>query len=182
MADIAAKQGALKPEMSIKIEIPISRTEISNKLKELINNKWMLRWTTSKDYKHSKKVLDKPNSILAKKILQLPRLKMKRLVEIVTGHNSLSLFQLKVDPDVNPLCRFCEEENETFHRFITDCPRLRQFRADTVGHFDTGTWRTAKLLNFSYIPEINAYLERRDYLVYGNLQYLDHNYSVDDSS
>ena len=74
--------------MSIKIEIPISRTEISKKLKELISNIWMLRWTTSKEYKHSKNFLDKPNPNLAKKILQLPRLKMKRLVEIITGHNN----------------------------------------------------------------------------------------------
>ena len=58
----------------------------------------MLRWTTSKEYKHSKLFLDKPNSNRAKKILQLPRLKMKRLVEIITGHNNLSYFQYKVDP------------------------------------------------------------------------------------
>ena len=182
LADLAAKQGALEPEMSIKIETPISKTEISNKLNDLIKNKWMLRWKTSTDYRHSKKFLDKPNPILAKKILQLPRLKMKRLVEIVTGHNNLSYFQFKVDPDVNPLCRFCEEENETFHHFITSCPRLRQFRADTVGDFDSETWKTTQVLKFSYIPEINDYLERKDYLIYGNLQYLDHNYSLDDSS
>ena len=78
---------------------------------------------------------------------------MKRLVDIITGHNKLSYFQFKVDPDVNPLCRFCEEQNETFHHFITDCPRLRQFRLDTVGDNDRNTWKSAQLLNFSYIPE-----------------------------
>ena len=182
MADEAAKQGALEPEMSIKLEVPISSTEISNRLKELIYDKWMLRWTTSKEYKHSKKFLDKPNTIRAKKILQLPRLKMKRLVEIVTGHNNLSYFQFKVDPDVNPLCRFCEEDNETFHHFITECPRLRQFRTDTIGQFSIRDWKTSQLLNFSSIPEINDYLERKDYLIYGNLQILDHNYSTEDSS
>ena len=67
LVDITAKQGALEPEMSIKIGIPISKTEVTNKLKKLINNKWRLRWTTSKEYKHSKKFLDKPNPILAKK-------------------------------------------------------------------------------------------------------------------
>ena len=41
MADTTAKQGALEPKMSIKIEISISKTEISNKLTELISNKWM---------------------------------------------------------------------------------------------------------------------------------------------
>ena len=127
-------------------------------------------------------LLNKPDTARAKKILQLPRLKMKRLVEIITGHNNLSYFQFKVDPDVNPLCRFCEEENETFHHFITDCPRLRQFRLDCIRHFDEHSWKVDELLNFSYIPEINDYLERKDSFVYGNLQILDRNYSSDDSS
>ena len=182
LADTAAKQGALEPKMSIKIEVPISRTEIANRLKLQISNKWKLRRTTSKEYKHSKLFLEKPNPNLARKILQLPRLKMKKLVEIITGHNNLSYFQFKIDPDVNPLCRFCEENNETFHHFITDCPRLRQFRLDTIRNFSSGNWKSQHLLNFSYIPEINDYLERKDYLIYGNLQLLDHNYSLDDSS
>ena len=182
LADAAAKQGALEPDMSIKINVPISKTEVSNELKHLISNKWLLRWTTSKEYKHSKNFLMGPNPILAKKILQLPRLKMKRLVEIITGHNNLSYFQFKIDPDVNPLCRFCEEENETFHHYITSCPRLRQYRADTVGEFVSRKWKIEQILNFSFTPEINDYLERKDYLLYGNLHYLDHNYSLDDSS
>ena len=135
---------------------------MSNRLKGLIYDKWMLKWTTSKEYKHSKIYLEKPSTIRAKKILQLPRLKMKRLVEIVTGHNNLSYFQFKADPNVNPLCRFCQEENETIHHFITDCPRLRQFRADTIGNFSKSSWKTSQLLNFSYMPEINDYLERKD--------------------
>ena len=182
LADLAAKQGALEPQMSIKVEIPLSKTEIDNTLKSLIYNKWQLRWTSSPDYKHSKLFLNKPDTTRAKKILQLPRLKTKRLVEIITGHNNLSYFQFKVDPDVNPLCRFCEEQNETFHHLVTDCPRLRQFRTDNIKPFDGNSWSVAELLNFSYIPEINDYLERKDYLVYGNLQILDHNYSSDDSS
>ena len=105
LADHDAKQGALEPHMSIKTDIPLSKTEITNTLKEQIYNKWLLRWVTSTDYKHSKK------------ILKLPRLKMKRLVEITTGHNNLSYFQLKVDPEVILLCRFCEEQNETFHHY-----------------------------------------------------------------
>ena len=39
LADHAAKQGALEPNMSIKTDIPISKTEIANTLKEQIYNK-----------------------------------------------------------------------------------------------------------------------------------------------
>ena len=62
LANQAAKQGALEPHMSIKTDIPISKTEIANTLKEQIYNKWILKWVTSTDYKHSKKFLNKPDS------------------------------------------------------------------------------------------------------------------------
>ena len=64
VTDLSAKQGAQEPDISIKIDVLISTTEITNKLKELINNKLMLRWTTIKEYKHSKKFLEKHNWIL----------------------------------------------------------------------------------------------------------------------
>ena len=107
---------------------------------------------------------------------------MKRLLEIITGHNNLSYFQFKVDSDVNPLCRFCEEQNETFHHYITDCPRLRQYRTDNIKLFDIDSWKTSDVPKFSFTQEINDYLERKDYLLYGNLQFLDHTYSMDESS
>lgn len=115
-------------------------------------------------------------------MLQQPRLKMKRLVEIITGHNNLSCFQYKIDRDVNPMCRFCKEENETFHHFITKCPRLRQMRKDSIKPFTQGDWKAYDLIKFSFLKEINNYQERKDYLVYGNLQILDINYSLADSS
>lgn len=52
LADEAAKLGALEPEMSIKVNVPTSRTEINNKLKKYIQDKWHLRWTLSQEYKH----------------------------------------------------------------------------------------------------------------------------------
>lgn len=107
---------------------------------------------------------------------------MKRFVEIITGHNNLSYFQFKIDPDVNPLCRFCGEENETFHHFITTCPRLRQLRLDTIKHYKTDDWKINEMISFSQTREVNDYLERKDYLVYGNLVFLDTNYSTDSTS
>ena len=69
LADETAKQGALEPTMSVKVDIPISKTEISNRLKEQIYSKWHLRWTTNPEYKHSKFFLCKPDTNRAKRIL-----------------------------------------------------------------------------------------------------------------
>ena len=117
-----------------------------------------------------------------KKILKLPRLKMKQFVEILTGHNNLSYFQFKIGTDISPLCRFCEESNENFQHFITDWTRLRQLRLDHIAKFEAQNWKANKLIKFSFTTEIHANLERKDDLVYGNTQFLKHNCSLDDSS
>lgn len=101
---------------------------------------------------------------------------------IITGHNNLSCFQFKIDPDVNPMCRFFEEEIETFHHFITTCPRLRQLRQNNIRHYETYDWKINEMLTFSQTREINDYLEKKDYLVYGNSVNLVANYSTDSTS
>ena len=60
-----------------------------------------------------------------------------------------------------PLCRFCEEENETFYHFATNCPCFRlscfhYFQNDTC--FINGQWSIRSLLDFSNIPSITAAL------------------------
>ena len=95
---------------------------------------------------------------------------MKRLVELISGHNNLSYSQFKVDQEINLIWRFCEEENETLHNFITSCPRLRQLRLDSKGLHSPIDWKLNNLIDFSLTPEINDYLERKDSLLYWNLQ------------
>ena len=48
LADDTAKKGALELSMSVKINIPLSQTDISNRVKTQIFNKWHLRWTINK--------------------------------------------------------------------------------------------------------------------------------------
>ena len=56
---------------------------------------------------------------------------------------------------------YVKTRTKLFANYITDCPGLRQFRTDNIGHFNSNTWKTTELLNFSYIPEINDYLESK---------------------
>ena len=67
----------------------------------------------------------------AKKILNISRSHLTRLISIITEFNYLSYIQFKANPTINPLCRLCGEDNETFWHFITDCPRLQTNRNDT---------------------------------------------------
>ena len=68
----------------------------------------------------------------------------------------------KLDPDTNPICKFCKERNETFIHF-TECPRLRTYQNDcfsgtTISH----DWNIDNLLAFSYKKEINQAVEGLD--------------------
>ena len=49
-------------------------------------------------------------------------------VRTITWHNFLGKHQNYIDPQISKVCRFCEENEETFYHFITDCPALRLIR------------------------------------------------------
>ena len=52
---------------------------------------------------------------------------MRRFIECTTGHNNLNYLQSKICPeDVSELCRFCEEEPETFDHLLNECPCFHQ--------------------------------------------------------
>ena len=52
-------------------------------------------------------------------------------IKIVTGQNSLNYIQSKIS-NISPLCRFCEEEDEAFFHFMTDCLVFQQTRTEIM--------------------------------------------------
>ena len=63
----------------------------------------------------------KPHRNKAKSILKLKGTEIKTLIEIITGQNNLNYMNNKVYGS-DDLCRFCEEENETYDHLINECP------------------------------------------------------------
>ena len=58
---------------------------------------------------------------------------MRRLIELITGHSNLNYVQHKIDPvNVSPLCRFCEEEDETFAHLLNECPCFISYLKDIL--------------------------------------------------
>ena len=64
--------------------------------------------------------------------------------------------QFKTNPEINPLCWLCEEENESFWLFLTQSPRLKTYRDDTF--LDTppqqDNWKFRQIMQFSAYPTI----------------------------
>ena len=106
----------------------------------------------------SKIFLPEPHIGKSKEILQLARGQMCRLIEIISGHNNLNYLQSKIYPhDVSELCRFCEEEDETFDHLIFECPCFRIARQDIFLDRDfkgTLDWKPHELLKFCNNPQI----------------------------
>ena len=88
-----------------------------------------------------------PNKNKAKNILNLSRSNLTKLISIITGFNCVSNIQFKADPTINPLCRLCGEENETFWHLATECPRLKMYREEVFldKYPEQENWGTYKL-------------------------------------
>ena len=70
------------------------------------------------------------NKQLGKLAMELTRLQLGRFIRIITGHNNLLYHRSNIDPDIDPMCRFCREKQETFIHFFTDCPALWRDRQE----------------------------------------------------
>ena len=79
-----------------------------------------------------------------------------------TGHNNLNYFQSKIYPeDVSELCRFCEEEPETFAHLLNECPCFQQARIDILHNqpiINSLNWDSDDIIAFSHIPAIDEAL------------------------
>ena len=70
--------------------------------------------------------------------------------------------QSKIHPgQISELCRFCEEEDETFEHLLNECPCFTSHRRDILRNIPiikTIKWKAKMLLKFSYIEAIDEAL------------------------
>jgi ribonuclease HI len=184
LADSAAKQGGLD-EMgtNTRIYLAMSAAELKASLDTAIRNRWRQRWQEQDKYRMTKQFLSGPDRQAGKRACNLSKSSLSRLIQLITGHNFLSYFQFKLDPTINPLCRMCSEENETFYHLLTDCPALELLRRETFLDQPpiTDNWKPWELINFSMEEPINSWITDRDYLMEQPALDLDVNYSITDS-
>ena len=155
-ADDLAKTGTLLPNIT-QVALPKQATKAAIKL--AIDEIWDFQWSQYHDGRQSKQFFPLPNRNKAKYCYHLNRQELGRLIRIVTGHNNPFYHRSNVDKTrgTSPLCRFCQEERETFYHFATNCPcfrlsRFHYFQNDTC--FTNGSWSIRQILDFSNIPSI----------------------------
>ena len=79
------------------------------------------------------------------------------MVEMITGHNRLNRHQSLVDKAVPPICRKCNEEEETAYHIVAACPRLlfKRWEAFRTPFLDKDpVWNPKSFLKFLHIAKI----------------------------
>ena len=175
-ADMFAKDAAYNTV--VQSDTPIPWKHKLRQIEAAINAEWANRWENIQGHRHSKIFLTKPDAQQAKKIINLPRMKLTLLIRALTNHNFLGEHQHRIDPNISRCCRLCEEENETFAHLLHTCPALHTLKNDIYldKHPTAGEdWSLRKLMQFITSQGILAALSSKDGLSVRD----DHNEIVD---
>ena len=160
-ADELAKEGT-KKEMKTKMDRPLCHLKES--IRQEQDKEWNKEWIGYKEGRMSKLFLKGVDRSRSKAAMKYGRAKLGNLIRILTGHNSLNYFTSKKEPEMDPMCRFCMEEDETFWHLATECP---VFWREQMEHFNVqdlkqGIWKVDEILQFSEVTKIAMALEGYD--------------------
>ena len=137
-------------------------SHFKQELSDLTYRFWKDEWENHNTCRLSKNFLPFPNKNKSKEILKLSRYQMRRLIEIITGQNNLNYVQSKVNQGkTTELCRFCEEEEETFAHLLNECPCFNTYRRDLLQNkpiINTLKSKAVTLIQFSRIDVIDEAL------------------------
>ena len=161
-ADTLAKLGGKLPLDNRTPHTAIPHALIKASIRESTYKQWQQEWASSGMATHTKFFYYCANPSKAKFVYKLARLELGRFVRLITGHNNLNYFQHRIGLWGSHVCRFCQEDKETFTHLVTDCPRLWKERRDTFLDRLPGSdmsWSVRALLEFSYLPGVNEAFE-----------------------
>ena len=76
---------------------------------------------------------------------------------MITGFNRLNRHESLVNKEIDPICRFCAEDDESGWHIIAECPAFWLKRREAFGsHFldDSSNWKIKQLLHFLQFAKI----------------------------
>ena len=147
------------------VDTPIPKNEVKGVVLSALRDIWNEEWSEYTEARMSKKWYNTQDKHRAREVCHLSRLKLGRLVRIVTGHNALRYYNYVLDETLSPACRLCGMADETFHHLATECPNTARTRREVFGNKDILSnmdWEVDELLEFSYTPRINSLLDPND--------------------
>ena len=141
-----------------------SRKYVRDLVIEKLRLRWDEQWREYPKARQSKIFYTNQDPKRAKEACRLSRKKLSRLIRIISGHNGLLYHRHNIDNSIDPTCRYCEQEIESFSHFLLYCPTFDAERHDIFGdRIIAGTmdWKINELLDFSFLSRVNDALTWR---------------------
>lgn len=91
------------------------------------------RWDNTPGCRQAKEAMCSPNLKTAEYYLRLSRGNLRLITGILTGHCQLRKHLHTMGLVETPICRACEEEDETVEHVLTTCPALAHLRESMLG-------------------------------------------------
>ena len=126
------------------------------KMKQLINTYFTKQWDwawhhpdpTGFQYRLSRRFWPQIDTETSTHIILLDRSTLSKVIQVITGHGYNSIHRNKVDPSVDPTCRFCLEEDEDTWHVVNECPAFQ-----TVRHRLFPSGDHLPITHINYFPE-----------------------------
>ena len=153
LADEYAKLGTV--DATTKIRTQTTYKEIKAATREYIYHKWKEKWKALKKCRMTKVCYDGPDRRVGKVVSRLSKKDMTLFIHAITGHNNLNYMNSIIIPDYTPLCRFCEEEDESFQHLYEECPVFWKQRME-IQENRTGAenWTVQSVLRMAKLENI----------------------------
>ena len=157
LADKYAKLG--KVDHTNQIQTTTTRKEVRNLIQEFMYHKWREKWTSLKKCRMTKRFYKGPDRRVGNVVARMSRENLAIYVQAITGHNNLNYMNSIIIPGYTSLCRFCEEEDETFDHLYEECPVFWGARRHIRGR-DTERegWTPQQIIRVARIPDIQEAL------------------------
>ena len=134
-----------------------------DKIKSWAHLTWMNRWSNRNDCRQTKLWFPITREQITDKIITFNRQKLGSLIQFFTGHAWTKRHQSLVDETESPLCRLCQEEDETPEHLVTECqaivPHILALWNNsgepqgTLNIIKPFTWELGRLLDFFIIVQ-----------------------------
>ena len=137
--------------------LPLPKSIVKSLVQERTASKWIERWEATNTCRQTKIFFPQPDPKISKDLMKLSRIDLGLCIRHLTGHSFLRYHRSKVDPEVDPHCRFCPADREESAHIILDCPAFQEQRLQTFWEYQpisiTTVWQ---LLLYLTHPSISC--------------------------
>ena len=158
LADEYAKLGTI--DDSTQLATQTTGKEIKGATREYVYHKWKEKWRALKKCRMTKVFYHGPDRRVGKVVARLSRTDMTLFIHAITGHNNLNYMNSIIIPGYTPLCRFCEEEDESFQHLYEDCPvfwkQRMEIQKDKIG---ADNWTVQSVIRMAKIEDIREAMQ-----------------------